>query len=152
MPPSRCHCSGPGIARAESDAFRHGVASGDPLPGGVIIWTRVTPSADATPGSGIGAPTPVRWEVADDESFGTLAASGTQTATAESALLGINRHLHYAELDSHGYGVLHVDAEQAQMDWFYLDDVADPNTGVRHGGSFGVRRGGRIEPRPTPMV
>ncbi|WP_442942716.1 alkaline phosphatase D family protein [Nocardia sp. NBC_01503] len=88
------------------------------------------------------------------QSMGDMTKTPPRTASvvAETALLGINRHLHYAELDSHGYGVLHVDAGQAQMDWFYLDDVADPNTGVRHGGSFGVRRGGRIEPRATPMA
>ena len=34
--------------------FQYGVASGDPLPDGVIIWTRVTPDASATPGSGNG--------------------------------------------------------------------------------------------------
>lgn len=27
--------------------FRHGVASGDPLPDGVILWTRITPESDA---------------------------------------------------------------------------------------------------------
>lgn len=37
-------------------AFLHGVASGDPLPGQVIIWTRVTPLTGA-------GPIPVRWEV-----------------------------------------------------------------------------------------
>lgn len=40
----------PGVAVAKPDtgpvAFRHGVASGDPTPGGAILWTRVTP-ADA---------------------------------------------------------------------------------------------------------
>ncbi|WP_439956016.1 alkaline phosphatase D family protein [Nocardia yamanashiensis] len=76
----------------------------------------------------------------------------TGAVAAETAITGVNRHIRYAELDSHGYGVLHVDAEQAQMDWYYLTDVADPNTGVRHAASFAVRRGGRIEPRTTPMV
>ncbi|WP_405165385.1 alkaline phosphatase D family protein [Nocardia sp. NBC_01499] len=64
--------------------FRHGVASGDPLPNGVILWTRVTVSDDATPGSGVGESASVRWEIADDESFGNLAASGNVTATASS--------------------------------------------------------------------
>ncbi|MDI9888563.1 PhoD-like phosphatase N-terminal domain-containing protein, partial [Streptomyces sp. HNM0645] len=35
-------------------AFVHGVASGDPLPDGVLLWTRVTPAPDALPGSGKG--------------------------------------------------------------------------------------------------
>ena len=43
--------------------FQYGVASGDPLPDGVVLWTRVTPSPDATPGSGRGAATAVQWFV-----------------------------------------------------------------------------------------
>ncbi|MFB8007272.1 alkaline phosphatase D family protein [Nocardia sp. NPDC056000] len=88
------------------------------------------------------------------QSMGDMTKTPPRTASvvAETALIGVNRHLHYAELDSHGYGVLHVDADQAQMDWFYLTDVSDPKTAVRHGISFGVRRGGRIEPRSNPMV
>ncbi|WP_244961255.1 alkaline phosphatase D family protein [Nocardia otitidiscaviarum] len=76
----------------------------------------------------------------------------TVSVAAEGALQSVNRHLRYVEVDSHGYGVLHVDAEQAQMDWFYVGDVADPSTGVRHGASFAVRRGGRIEPRTAPLL
>ena len=34
--------------------FLHGVASGDPIPDSVILWTRVTPEDDAMPGSGLG--------------------------------------------------------------------------------------------------
>ncbi|MEV0292451.1 alkaline phosphatase D family protein [Nocardia sp. NPDC050710] len=73
-----------GTARAASPVFRHGIASGDPLPTGVILWTRVTPADDATPGSGVGAPTEVRWEIAADEGFGAVAASGSVTTTADS--------------------------------------------------------------------
>ena len=39
-------------AYAARSPFLHGVASGDPLPDGVVLWTRVTPSREATPGSG----------------------------------------------------------------------------------------------------
>ncbi|MGK8523092.1 alkaline phosphatase D family protein [Nocardia asteroides] len=73
-----------GRARAATPIFQHGVASGDPLPDGVIIWTRVTVSADATPGSGLGDPAPVRWEIAADEQFRSVASSGTLMASAES--------------------------------------------------------------------
>ncbi|MFD0000033.1 alkaline phosphatase D family protein [Nocardia sp. NPDC127526] len=70
----------------------------------------------------------------------------------EQTVRNLNPHLHYAELDSHGYGVFEVTAEQAQMDWFYVTAAADPNTGVRHGASFGVRSGiGRVEARPGPV-
>jgi hypothetical protein len=34
--------------------FLHGVASGDPLPSSVLLWTRITPTQDSQPGSGVG--------------------------------------------------------------------------------------------------
>ncbi|EME17494.1 alkaline phosphatase [Rhodococcus triatomae BKS 15-14] len=75
----------PGTAFAQPGTpFAHGVASGDPLPDGVVIWTRITPSPDALPGSGAGAPATVRWEIGTDETFATLVRSGSVTATAES--------------------------------------------------------------------
>ena len=43
-----------GAAEAATRYFRHGVASGDPRPHAVVLWTRVTPTAAATPGSGKG--------------------------------------------------------------------------------------------------
>ncbi|OEJ31590.1 alkaline phosphatase D family protein [Streptomyces subrutilus] len=63
-------------------AFLHGVASGDPLPDGILLWTRVTPTAEAVPGSGLGPAVPVGWEVAADRNFAGVVASGTVTASA----------------------------------------------------------------------
>ncbi|WP_455361950.1 alkaline phosphatase D family protein [Streptomyces sp. SYSU K21746] len=65
-------------------AFLHGVASGDPLPDGVLLWTRLTPAPDAVPGSGKGPDTTVGWEVAEDRSFTQLVTRGSTTATAAS--------------------------------------------------------------------
>ena len=48
--------------------FKHGVASGDPLPDRVIVWTRVTAPA---PGA-----LNVDWEIASDEAFGIVIARG----------------------------------------------------------------------------
>ncbi|KOG52397.1 alkaline phosphatase [Streptomyces griseoflavus] len=62
--------------------FQHGVASGDPLPDGVLLWTRVTPEPGAVPGSGLGRDTTVGWEVAADQDFGSVVARGTATTTA----------------------------------------------------------------------
>lgn len=62
----------------------HGVASGDPLPTSVILWTRVTPTPEAVPGSGIGPDVGLRWQVASDEDFAELVAEGTVTATADT--------------------------------------------------------------------
>ncbi len=63
--------SGPG-----NRYFRHGVASGDPHPTSVILWTRVTPSRHATPGSGKGPRVSVRWQVAKDRRFSQVVAHG----------------------------------------------------------------------------
>ncbi|MER6996300.1 alkaline phosphatase D family protein [Streptomyces sp. NPDC000410] len=68
----------------QSPAFLHGVASGDPLPDGVLLWTRITPAPDAVPGSGKGPDTEVSWEVADDTGFTQVVARGRTTATAAS--------------------------------------------------------------------
>ncbi|MBS43033.1 MAG: alkaline phosphatase [Nocardioides sp.] len=57
--------------------FRHGVASGDPRPTKCVIWTRVTPTAQATPGSGKGPKVTVRWEVAKDARFRKVVRRGT---------------------------------------------------------------------------
>lgn len=63
--------------------FVHGVASGDPTPDGAIIWTRVTPSADATPGSGLGPEIAVTWEVAADPGFSDIVARGVERTSAQ---------------------------------------------------------------------
>jgi alkaline phosphatase D len=62
--------------------FRHGVASGDPLPSGVLLWTRVTPVDAALPGSGAGPDVSVRWQVAADPGFRRVVRSGTAATGA----------------------------------------------------------------------
>ena len=57
--------------------FRHGVASGDPLPDAVVLWTRVTPNERSLPGSGLGPRVSVDWEVALDDAFTRVVRSGT---------------------------------------------------------------------------
>ena len=49
--------------------FYHGVASGDPAPDGVVLWTRVTPPTDTD--------LDVRWRVATDPGLQDVVASGT---------------------------------------------------------------------------
>ena len=68
--------SGPAAATTNR-VFRHGVASGDPLPRAVVLWTRVTPDEASTPGSGRGPVVPVTWEVALDPGFRQVARRGT---------------------------------------------------------------------------
>ncbi|MFD5128153.1 alkaline phosphatase D family protein [Streptomyces olindensis] len=74
----------PARAADQTPAFLHGVASGDPLPDGVLLWTRVTPVPEAIPGSGLGPDTEVSWVVARDKAFTTVVAKGSTTATAAS--------------------------------------------------------------------
>ncbi|MGE0866199.1 MAG: alkaline phosphatase [Vicinamibacterales bacterium] len=65
-----------GFAQTADAAFRHGVASGDPLADRVILWTRVTPPA------GVEAPV-VSWQVARDSRFSQIVARGeTPTGAA----------------------------------------------------------------------
>ncbi|MEV7220522.1 alkaline phosphatase D family protein [Streptomyces sp. NPDC093681] len=74
----------PAGAADAAPAFLHGVASGDPLPDGVLLWTRVTPVPEAIPGSGTGPDTDVSWVVATDKALTNVVAKGTVTATAAS--------------------------------------------------------------------
>jgi alkaline phosphatase D len=57
--------------------FAHGVASGDPYPDSVILWTRVSPAA---PGA---AAISVWWEIARDEAFESRVAVGTVETSAD---------------------------------------------------------------------
>ena len=64
--------------------FTLGVASGDPGPDGVVLWTRLAP----VPLGGGGMPpvaVPVDWEVALDETLTRVIARGTALAEPESA-------------------------------------------------------------------
>ena len=63
-------------AATAEGVFGFGVASGDPTATEVLLWTRVTPSAQAVPGSGAGAPTLVRWELAADPGFTRVLRKG----------------------------------------------------------------------------
>lgn len=68
--------------RFAADPFSLGVASGDPWPDGVVLWTRLAP--DPLNGGGMPAQkVPVKWEVAEDERMGKVVASGTTMAAPE---------------------------------------------------------------------
>ncbi len=67
--------------------FSLGVASGDPLPQGVVIWTRLAPNPLAEDGLG-GMPNrrvDVRWEIAHDEGFRRVVSAGVAPARPELA-------------------------------------------------------------------
>ncbi|MEY7980762.1 alkaline phosphatase, partial [Streptomyces pilosus] len=72
-------------ARITEDPFTLGVASGDPLPDSVLIWTRLAP-APFEPDGGLGQQRiEVSWEVALDESFVLVVRGGTALAYPEYA-------------------------------------------------------------------
>ena len=82
------------------DPFTLGVASGEPDPASVVLWTRLAPD----PLNGGGMPhddVAVTWEISDSADFETVATSGVETATPER-----------------GHTV-HVIAPLDQGSWFY---------------------------------
>ncbi|MEU4741100.1 alkaline phosphatase D family protein [Actinosynnema sp. NPDC023658] len=78
--------AGAGFAKLD-DPFTLGVASGDPGPDGMVLWTRLAPEPLNEDGLG-GMPNrvvPVRWELAEDERFRRVVRRGVQPARPESA-------------------------------------------------------------------
>ncbi|HEX8498480.1 MAG TPA: alkaline phosphatase D family protein, partial [Actinomycetales bacterium] len=72
--------------RALGDAFTLGVASGDPSPDGVVLWTRLAPEPLAADGRGgmPSRPVTVQWEVAEDDRFRRLVQRGRTVARPET--------------------------------------------------------------------
>lgn len=74
-----------GLAQAvfDENPFQLGVAAGDPLPDGFVIWTRLAPRP-LEPGYGMARQAmAVTWEVAADAGFGTVVRSGEAIARPE---------------------------------------------------------------------
>jgi alkaline phosphatase D len=81
--------------RFAADPFTLGVASGEPAPDGVVLWTRLAPD----PLNGGGMPpedVTVRWEVAKDEKMRQVVKSGTAVAPAA---LGHSVHVELSGLE-----------------------------------------------------
>src|SRR3954467_14354032 len=79
----------------DSYPFSLGVASGDPLPDGIVLWTRLAPK----PLEGGGMPTnivEVEWEIAHDPRFQNVVQSGATLARPE---LGHSVHVEVAGLE-----------------------------------------------------
>jgi alkaline phosphatase D len=81
--------------RYVDDPFALGVASGDPTPTGVVLWTRLAPRPLEAEGGMDGRRTVVRWEVATDEAFAQIVQRGSATAAPE---LGYSIHVDVAGL------------------------------------------------------
>jgi alkaline phosphatase D len=81
--------------RLDADPFTLGVASGDPRPDRVVLWTRLAPR----PLAGGGMPdedVPVVWEVATDAGMATIVQAGAVTAQTR---YGHSVHVDAAGLD-----------------------------------------------------
>lgn len=83
------------LAQGSDSLFTLGVASGDPMPDGVVLWTRLATDPTAPDGSGGMTPRviPVSWQVAEDERFRKVVKSGVERATPAWA------HSVHAEVD-----------------------------------------------------
>jgi alkaline phosphatase D len=76
--------SSPEPSRFDRDPFTLGVASGDPLSDGVVLWTRL--ALDPLIGGGMGtAPVDVEWLVARDDAMKDVVRSGRSSAIPELA-------------------------------------------------------------------
>lgn len=78
-----------------ADPFTLGVASGDPNPGGAVLWTRLAPDPFDAMGAG-GDPIPVRYEVAADDRFREVVKTGATIAYPENS--------HAVHIDVSGLG------------------------------------------------
>jgi alkaline phosphatase D len=85
------------IPTLDANPFVLGVASGDPTPAAVILWTRLI-----VPVEHIDDAIPVSWEMATDEAFSDVIARGSKIATKD---------------DAHS---VHVDAAGLEPDRFYF--------------------------------
>ena len=76
--------------------FTLGIASGDPLPDGVILWTRLAP--DPLNGGGMANhPVPVQWEVSLDATFKNVVKRGNELSKPQ---LGHSVHVELEGLEA----------------------------------------------------
>lgn len=83
-----------GSPQLKEDPFSLGVASGEPTPDGIVLWTRLAPkptNAAAIPAVNI----PVTWEIAADEGFSKIVRKGKAVA---APALGHSVHVETAGL------------------------------------------------------
>lgn len=101
--------------RLSENPFTLGVASGDPTPSGIVLWTRLAPEP-AEPKALGRAPIPVRWRVATDDRLRRVVAQGVALAPAELA------HSVHVE----------VEGLRAGCDYFYQFDTGGEESPVGH--------------------
>ena len=102
-------------SRFGENPFTLGVASGDPAPDGIVLWTRLAPQP-AVPGSLGKRHIPVRWRVATEPRMRHVIAHGVATAAPELA------HSVHVE----------VEGLRPGRDYFYQFDVRNEESAIGH--------------------
>ena len=74
-------------------------------------------------------------------------APRTESVAVEVALLAGMPHLHYLDLDSHGYSIVELDRDQLRFEWWTVDDLATRSPGQVRSAAMAVRHG---DPRLIP--
>jgi alkaline phosphatase D len=97
-----------------SSPFLLGVASGDPLPGAIVLWTRLVLDPFAPDGGLPPEPVPVEWALAADERFRRKVRRGRVMARPEDG--------HAVHVD--------VDGLDPGSEWFYRFRVGDHESTV----------------------
>jgi alkaline phosphatase D len=101
--------------RPGKNPFTLGVASGDPTPDGIVLWTRLAPEPGDVTALGSHA-VPVGWRIADDESMRRVIKRGVALAPAELA------HSVHVE----------VEGLKPERDYFYQFDLCEEESRVGH--------------------
>ena len=83
------------LRRTSVDPFPHGIASGDPGPDSVVLWTRLAPEAVEASG-GPATDVSLAYEIASSESFSKVVATGSIVAPA---VLGHSAHAEVGGLE-----------------------------------------------------
>ncbi|KRG38775.1 hypothetical protein ARC78_15305 [Stenotrophomonas pictorum JCM 9942] len=104
--------------RLNANPFTLGVAAGDPLPDGFVIWTRLAPEPLQQHGGMPMTPMQVQWEIAEDEHFSRVVQRGAHIARPE---LGHSVHVEVAGLA----------AQRPYWYRFHLDDASSSIGRVR---------------------
>ena len=84
----------------------------------------------------------------------------TRSPEIERQVVEENPHIHWCELDSHGYLLVDVTPDRVQGDWYFVDTILRPSDGVRFAESYAIPRGARrlhrvgepVGPRPEPAA
>ncbi|MEU9999855.1 alkaline phosphatase D family protein [Streptomyces sp. NPDC050848] len=112
--------------RITENPFTLGVASGDPLPGSVLLWTRLAPRP-FEPDAGLPRTrVAVRWELAHDERFTRVVRRGSATAHPEF------HHSVHVPVD-------HLDTDRVYYYRFLVGDWTSPVGRTRTAPAAGAR-------------